>query len=188
MPGIFDSVQEWWARGRADPLQFVDSVTPGDWRQGGQFNRDGLIAGAGQVATGIPAALTQPIIGRIGGMLGGRSGDIGRGVADPLRYADDTNAISNAAANYRAGTSTLNRSEQQMADERNRVGDADTGAMAGVNRPSFGGNNMTAHSGPGGTISSQRGLGLGQLGRGGDESLAAFAASLFTRGGTQAEQ
>ena len=72
-----------------------------------------------------------------------------------------------------------------MADERNRVGDADTGAMASGNRPSFGGNNMQAHSGQGGTISSQRGLGLGQLGRGGDESLAAFAASLFRN---QAEQ
>lgn len=180
MPGIFDSVQEWWARGRADPLQFVDSVTPGDWRQGGQFNRDGLIAGAGQVATGIPAALTQPIIGRIGSMLGGRAGDIGRGVADPLRYADDTNAISNAATNYRAGTSTLNRSEQQMADDRNRVGDADTGGMSSGNRPRL----SRGESGGGGNMGGVT-LGLGQLGRGGDESLASFAASLFRN---QAEQ
>jgi len=179
MSGIFDSVQEWWARGRADPLQFVDSITPGDWRQGGQFNRDGLIAGVGQVATGMPAALTQPLISR---MLGGQQspGTVPR--INALR--------SNQAAGVPRIDSVIPANEQGQVvraevDPRMQVGG---NAPARSGGPSFGGNNMVARGGPGGTISSQRGLGLGQLGRGGDESLAAFAASLFTRGGTQAEQ
>lgn len=176
MPGIFDSVQEWWARGRADPLQFVDSITPGDWRQGGQFNREGLIAGVGQVATGMPAALTQPLISR---MLGGQSpGAVPR--INALR--------SSQAAGVPRIDSVIpaNEQGQVVRDEVNpRVGSGDSSAPVRSGGPSFGGNNMTAQSGPGGTISSQRGLGLGQLGRGGDESLAAFAASLFRN---QAEQ
>lgn len=179
MPGPLQALGEWWRRGVADPLQFVDSVTPGDWRQGGQFNRDGLIAGVGQVATGMPAALTQPLISR---MLGGQQspGTVPR--INALR--------SNQAAGVPRIDSVIPANEQGQSaraevDPRMQIG-GDSPARGGG--PSFGGNNMTAHSGPGGTISSQRGLGLGQLGRGGDESLAAFAASMFTRGRTQTEQ
>lgn len=179
MPGPLQAIGEWWRRGVADPWQFVDSVTPGDWRQADHFNRDGLIAGVGQVATGMPAALTQPLISR---MLGGQSpGAVPR--INALR--------SNQAAGVPRIDSVIPANEQGRAvrDEVNpRVGSGDSSAPARSGGPSFGGNTMIAHSGPGGTISSQRGLGLGQLGRGGDESLAAFAASLFTRGGTQAER
>lgn len=179
MPGMFDAVREWWDRGRADPLQFVDSVTPGDWRQDNRFNRDGLIAGVGQVATGMPAALTQPLISR---MLGGQQSPGAVPRINALR--------SNQAAGVPRIDSVIPANEQGQVvrdevDPRMQVG-GDAPMRSGG--PSFGGNNMTAHTGPGGTISSQRGLGLGQLGRGADESLAAFAATLFTRGGTQVEQ
>jgi len=179
MPGPLQAIGEWWRRGVADPWQFVDSVTPGDWRQADQFNREGLIAGVGQVATGMPAALTQPLISR---MLGGQQspGTVPR--INALR--------SNQTAGVPRIDSVIPANEQGQGvraevDPRMQVG-GDAPVRSGG--PSFGGNNMVARGGPGGTISSQRGLGLGQLGRGADESLAAFAASLFTRGGTQAEQ
>ena len=77
---------------------------------------------------------------------------------------------------------------QTVGGTAHDLGDGESWYVLGERSAATGTCSRWSISGPGGTISSQRGLGLGQLGRGGDESLAAFAASLFTRGGTQAER
>lgn len=188
-----------------DPGQILDAFLPGDIRQDGRWVPSGIAAGVGQILTGAPASLTEPLISRMLG--GGRQSPVtnaglgptgalpttggngflqggfgGTAARDPnFRMPGTQDWIRGATGPERAATDAANA--QIVEQTRGTVTNPRS-----FNGPSFGGNNMTAHSGPGGTISSQRGLGLGQLGRGGDESLAAFAASLFTRGGTQAEQ
>lgn len=160
-----------------DPGQILDAFLPGDIRQDGRWVPSGIAAGVGQVASGgaLPAALTQPLIGRIGSMLGGQS----------QASAPRINAIrSNQAAGVPRIDSVIPANEQGQI-VRNEV---DAGIPMGAapssgNRPRL----SRGESGGGGNMGGVT-LGLGQLGRGGDESLAAFAASLFTRGGTQAEQ
>lgn len=180
----------------------LDAFVPFDIynSQTGRYNRNNAIAGGVSMVNPIAGLgtyaylnrdeLSMPTMPRFsnpfsGGWLAARTGrdpsDRGRRV-----QAFNADAIGLDAANYVPGTTTLNRSEEQMQRTRNDEGNTDI--YSAPRSPSLGGRSYSARPGYGGTVSSQRGLGRGALGSSGNAAVEQYMQALMSRGGTFQER
>lgn len=188
---IPDPVERWWDRGVADPLQFIDSVTPGDWRQDNRFNTAGAVAGLGQVVLGVPAALSQGVIsGLIGG--GSRNPVLNAGLG-PTGARPTTGGNGFLQGGFGGGSAGRDPS-WRMGGVRDWVHGASGAARAATDA-----RNAEIAAQAGATESNiddfRNGGGSGETqGRstahvtGGDVSLSEHIRAQFNRGGTQAER
>jgi hypothetical protein len=164
------------ADGRMDWRQIADMFIPGNvWNsRTNQYRPLGIASGVtglpieGAVALGRGAGSFLQSIGRGGrNLFGGRR----EGMPD---FSSSFGRIGNDAANYRGGRNFIDMDNSRIAQEaRNTVSDIEDFRRGG------GGSRSERGESP---------IGLGQLGRGGDEALIAASRAQHSRNGALMER
>lgn len=184
------------SNGNVDWRQVLDMIIPGNvWNsRTNEYRPIGMAAGAASMLGGPLAGTAVELGGQLRDGLpqmhmpqfnfGGGGQQNGRSVREPLRYADDTAAISNAAASHAPGPW---RNQAPMSDEAV----ASLERSMGARQPGHGSPMRGGVGGYNGTsVSLARGLGEGQR-RTADSIMAdqmAFLERARDRGGALMER
>lgn len=178
----------------------LDAIVPFDIynSQTGMYNRNNAIAGGLSMVNPVAGLGAYAYMNRdqfsrpampqwsnpFRDWLAGRTGNVGRGVQDPLRFVDDSRGISGRAMEHEFDfrRDVDNRNSRIAALTSNTPGYSSTQEWLS------GGGGGRSDAGATGRYGGSARLGAGALGSAGDAALQQYIQSLHSRGGTMQER